>query len=402
MSVLVQTVKNWLHLLQAIVAVIYFRYPANQLIVIGVTGTDGKTTTSTLIYHFLKSAGYQVALISTVAAYIGEEQIDTGFHVTSPASWQLQRLLRRIADRGFTHVVLESTSHGLDQHRLFGTRIQTAVVTNITHEHLDYHKTYDRYVAAKATIFKSAKTVVLNQDDQSYSKLLPYLPTATQLVTYSLQTNPKQSLFSEVNYQEFSEAAKKRFTEQYNQSNALAAGNAARALGISTAALIPSLKTFPGIPGRMQVIENHQNIVAIVDFAHTPNALKETLTAAKKLTKGKLIVIFGAAGARDVSKRPLMGRVASELADEIILTAEDPRYEDVRLIINQIKAGATGNRGHIHAQPDRRQAIRFGISLAQAGDVVIVCGKGHEQSLNLDGKHELPWSDVQVFQEELR
>jgi len=396
-----QSLKNGAHFLQALGALLYFKYPASQLTVIGVTGTDGKTTTATLIYHLLKSTGHKVALVSTVAAYIGDELIDTGFHVTSPGSWQLQRLLRRIVSEGYTHLVLECTSHGLDQHRLLGTNIRTAVVTNVTHEHLDYHKTYAAYLKAKSKIFNGAKTAIINADDTSFASLVQTIPPGCMVVPYSLSENTQPALLSDDDYQNIQGSISKLFDETYNRSNALAASLAAQAIGIASADIVRQMPSFPGVPGRMQVIKNTRHLHVVVDFAHTPNALKQVLTAAEKACKRHLIVVFGAAGARDQSKRPIMGQVAASIADEIILTAEDPRHEDVYQIIAHIKEGAQTNRGHLHSVPDRRQAIQFALKLAQIGDTVVVCGKGHEQSMNLDGIHEIPWSDAKVLEEEL-
>jgi UDP-N-acetylmuramoyl-L-alanyl-D-glutamate--2,6-diaminopimelate ligase len=401
MAHLVRFFKNLYHFCVASVAVVYYGYPAKSLQVIGVTGTDGKTTTSTMIYHLLKSNGYKVALISTVAAYIGNQHLDTGFHVTSPSPGKLQRLIKRIKDQGYTHVVLETTSHGLDQHRLLGTHIQTAVITNITREHLDYHRTYERYLAAKAKIFYSASTAIINADDDSFPQLLSYVPPDTKLITYSSSIHLPHSGFDQETHQKLVTIIKTHIPEAYNQANAMAAITAALVHKLPFIKIEKALATFPGVPGRMQQIPNRHGINAIVDFAHTPNALEKALVAARKITPGKLIVVFGAAGARDPFKRPLMGDIASQLADEIILTAEDSRHEDVRLIITQIKDGATQNHGHIHAQADRRLAIRQALRLAQKGDTVIVCGKGHEQSMNLDGKREIPWSDAKVVKEEI-
>lgn len=399
---LIRWLKNQYHLVSALLACIYFGFPGKKLTVIGITGTDGKTTTSSLVYHLLHAAGYQVALISTVAAYIGDQQIDTGFHVTSPAPWQLQKLLRQIVNSGFTHLVLESTSHGLDQHRLYGTFIQTAVVTNVTHEHLDYHHSYNRYLQAKAKIFSSAHTAILNADDASFRQLITCLPPGCRLYPYSLVENTTPDFIPDDSYQQLKSACEQRFSQPYNQANALAAAYAALSSGVALAQIMSALPLFPGVPGRMQHLQNKRGINLVVDFAHTPNALKNALAAVKSETKGKLIAVFGSAGKRDKTKRPLMGAAADAYADEIILTAEDPRGEDVRLIINQIKSGITVHRGHAHGIADRRQAIKFALSLAKPGDTVIVCGKGHEQSMNLDGRHELPWSDEQVVQAALQ
>jgi UDP-N-acetylmuramoyl-L-alanyl-D-glutamate--2,6-diaminopimelate ligase len=272
------------------------------------------------------------------------------------------------------------------------------VVTNITHEHLDYHKTYNNYLKAKAKIFNFAHTAIINADDASFSQLKKFVPPRCQMICYSLTDDYNLSAgFSKDEYRKLLTIAGKKFFEIYNHQNTVAASIAARIIGVSYSDIIKAIPTFPGIPGRMESVANKMGVNAIVDFAHTPNALKSALTAAKQITKGKLIVVFGSAGLRDSSKRPLMGAIASELADEIILTAEDPRTEDVRLIIEQIKNGATSNRGHIHSQPDRKKAIQFALKLAKSGDTVIICGKGHEQSMNLDGTKEIPWSDVEVL-----
>jgi UDP-N-acetylmuramoyl-L-alanyl-D-glutamate--2,6-diaminopimelate ligase len=384
-----QSVKNIYHLFQAIAAVSWFRYPAKGMVVIGVTGTDGKTTTSTLIYEIVKAAGYKTALISTVAAYIGQEAVDTGFHVTSPDPWPLQQMLRRIKKAGFTHVVLEATSHGLDQHRLWGIPITYAVYTNITSEHLDYHKTYPNYVKAKAKLMRSAKAVMLNRDDQSYELLIKKVPKTCRIYPYTLtKTSSWVTL------------AKNRFTEPYNQANSLAACTVAYLLKIPKSAVKIGLEKFKGIPGRMQPIPNHRGLHIFVDFAHTPNALESALTSVRQtFAQSNVIAVYGAAGERDAFKRPAMGEIGARLADEVVLTAEDPRSESVHSIIQQMKSGITQNHGHVHTIIDRSQAIDIAINtLAKKGDVVILLGKGHEQSMNLDGKTEIPWSDASTAQ----
>lgn len=388
---MLQSLKNLAHGLIALGAVAWYRYPAKSLTVIGVTGTDGKTTTSTIIYHILKYSGKKVALISTVAAYIGSDALDTGFHVTSPEPWALQKLIRSIKSQGYTHLVLEATSHGLDQHRLLGTNVQYAVVTNITHEHLDYHKTYARYLAAKAKLFKQAKVVAINQSDQSFEPLKRYIKPHTKVIVYNTKDIP---LYPAVSV---------RFLEKYNQLNAIAAIKISLELEVPAENASASLNSFPGVAGRMQEIENTKGIRIIVDFAHTPNALENALTALKQATKGKLIAVYGAAGLRDQAKRPLMGEIGARLANEVVLTAEDPRTEKVEAIIRQIKQGITTNFGHVHTLADRGEAINFALTkLAKKGDTVAIFGKGHEQSLNLDGKTEIPWSDQECVKQILK
>ncbi len=383
-------IKRPYHFVKGMLANLYYGFPSKSLKIIAVTGTDGKTTTSTLIYHILKSAGKKVALISTVAAYIGDEEIDTGFHVTSPDEFSLQKLLKRIKDEKFTYVVLESTSHGIYQHRLFGITPDIALLTNVTHEHLDYHRTFDAYLSVKASLLKRSKISVINKDDGSYEKVQNILANShTHVLTYDEQTLSKSM----------------RFPEHYNILNASGVYVVCHRLGISDEAIIKSIASFQEIPGRMQEIKNNKGIRIIVDFAHTPNALKQALEALRtSAPKGsKLIAVFGAAGLRDATKRPLMGNVASSLCDEVVLTAEDPRTEDVSVIIRHIKEGVKKNFGHIHEIPDRKEAIAFALHvLSKKGDTVAIFGKGHEKSMNLDGMHETPWSDQEEVQKCLK
>lgn len=384
-----QSLKNIGHFVNAFAAMVVHGNPAKNSTIIGVTGTDGKTTTSTLIYSILKEAGYKVALISTVAAYIGDNHIDTGFHVTSPTPWALQRLLKKITQDGYTHVVLEATSHGLDQHRLLGIKPEISVLTNITHEHLDYHGTYDRYLRAKSKLFQASKQVVLNANDSSHKLLRTVLHHHPGVRSYNTDDLPSY--------------IKKQFKESYNQANAQAARTVALQLGITEEDIKQGLQAFSGIPGRMEEIPNDRGVRIVVDFAHTPNALESALSSLKKTTEGKLIAVYGAAGKRDVKKRPLMGAIGARLADRVILTSEDPRTENVESIIYQMKQGIMTGHDKIMSIPDRGRAIAWAITrLADDGDTVGIFGKGHEQSMNLDGKHETPWSDQRHVKEILQ
>lgn len=385
----IQSLKNIGHFVNAFTAMVVHGKPAKSLTIIGVTGTDGKTTTSTLIYSILKEAGYKVALISTVAAYIGDQYIDTGFHVTSPTPWALQRLLKKITQDGYTHVVLEATSHGLDQHRLLGIKPEISVLTNITHEHLDYHGTYEAYLKAKSKLFQVSNQVVLNTNDSSYALLRAVLRHHPGVRSYNTDDLPSY--------------IKKQFKESYNQANAQAARTVALQLGITEEDIKQGLQAFSGIKGRMEEIPNDQGVRIVVDFAHTPNALESALSALKKTTQGKLIAVYGAAGKRDVKKRPLMGAIGARLADMVILTSEDPRTENVESIIYQMKQGIMTGHDKIISIPDRGRAIAWAINrLAHDGDTIGIFGKGHEQSMNLDGKHEIPWSDQSHVKEILQ
>ncbi len=363
-----------------------FNFPSKRLKIIGVTGTDGKTTTATLIYHILNNSGKKVGLISTVGAKIGNKKIDTGFHVTNPDSFSLQRILREMVNKKIEYVVLEVTSHGLDQNRNFGINFDIGVLTNITHEHLDYHKTFENYVAAKAKLFQKSKICIINKKYYKYFK--KYINDGQKVILYTSKTL-KVDLIN---------AIKNRFVEEYNLQNATAAVLVAKELGISGKKIIKAVKSFPGVEGRMQEVKNKLGIKIIVDFAHTPNALENVLLTLKKQkkTKNKLISVFGCAGERDIQKRPMMGEISSRIADISIFTAEDPRHEDVNNIISQMEKGIKNKKAIYYKIPDRFEAIKFAIKLAKKGDIIVVCGKGHEKSMAF-GNTEKPWSDVKAI-----
>jgi len=375
-----------------VLATFFYQSPAKSLKVIGVTGTDGKTTTATLIHHLFIRGGKKTALITTVSAKIGAEEIPTGFHITSPHPWKLQSLLKKIVDKDYELVVLEATSHGLAQHRLFGCHFFMGVITNVTREHLDYHQTYENYLAAKAKLFKGVKVAVLNRDDKSFGYLKTKIQKNKQakMITYGIK---KKADFTPKSFK-----FKTKLFGEYNQYNNLAAIAVASSLGLSEAEIRGGIESFKGIEGRMEEIDEDQSFKVYVDFAHTPNALKQALKALKAQLSpsGRLIAVFGCAGLRDREKRPLMGEVASKLADRAILTAEDPRTEDVNEIIDQIAVGCQKSGGvegkTFFKTPDRAEAIRFAVEKARRGDIVVICGKGHEKSMCF-GKVEYPWSD---------
>lgn len=383
-------VNIFFHFPLAVLAVLFYRYPARKLIVIGVTGTDGKTTTSTLIYEILKRARKKVALISTVGAKFGGLKIPTGFHVTSPNSWSLQRLIRKIVNKNFKYLVLESTSHGLVQYRLLGSNFYIGIITNITHEHLDYHKTWKNYLLAKAKLFKKVKFSILNKDDFSFKPLQRI--AAGKIITYGL----KQGDYNLKNFN-----FKTKLIGDYNLSNCLGAIAAARTLGISRKIIIRAVAEFKGVEGRMEKVNIGQDFQVFVDFAHTPNGLKNALEALNKIHHRKIIAVFGCAGLRDKSKRPIMGKIASQLADIIILTAEDPRTENVIEIINQISSGCK-KKTIVYKEPDRQKAINLAINkLARRNDIIGVFGKGPEKSMCF-GKTEYPWSDKVAVKKALK
>lgn len=394
-KLLVYKLKRVLHffktgVLEGIPAQVATKFPNRRLKIIMITGTDGKTTSSTLLYNILKTAGFKVGLITTVAAYIGDEQLDTGFHVTAPSPKLLYNVLKKMLQAGCTHVVLEMTSHGAYQYRNWGLRPEIAGLTNISHEHLDYHINYYEYVKAKLLILDSAATAIINADDASYEYLQEIERLTPRMEAYSAaDTLPKK----------IADAITQRFAETYNQMNARLAVAIASRLGATMEAIADGITSFAGVPGRMQVIAE-KPVRVIVDFAHTPNAVESVLTALRKeYPKGKLIAVHGCAGLRDTAKRPAMGRISSTLADLAIFTAEDPRTEDVWSIIRQMKEGITTTHAKVISIADRREAITKAIHVyAKPGDTVVVLGKGHETSMCF-GTTETPWSDISVTQE---
>ncbi len=405
----------------------FYDFPARRLTMIGVTGTDGKTTTCNLLYQILLAAGIKAGLISTVNAIIGNEVLDTGFHVTTPDSLEVQKYLSKMLASGLTHVILETTSHGWAQYRVDACEFDIGILTNITHEHLDYHGSYENYRAAKARLFTSlAETQpknsgnirlgVLNRDDSSYAYLKEIAPTRT--ISYGLtaeadihaeniRQTPHGVTFTAVGAQ-FSQPLQANLFGLYNVSNVLAAFSAAvNGLKISPETAARGIANLEGVPGRMEQIDLGQDFLAIVDFAHTPNALKVTLETSRELlahshlkspsgAPGRLISVFGSAGLRDKEKRRMMAEVSMGLADISILTAEDPRTENLDDILEEMALGARSKGGvegsNFFRVRDRGDAIRLALKMAHPGDLVISCGKGHEQSMCF-GTTEYPWDD---------
>lgn len=397
-------------------AAAFYGHPSRKLVVIGITGTDGKTTTTNLVFQILKTAGVAVGMISTVNAVIGGEALDTGFHVTTPEAPDIQRYLAQMVDAGLTHAVLETTSHGLAQKRVAAVDYDLAAVTNVTHEHLDYHRTYEGYLQAKSLLFagllqsthagkKIRPLAVLNRDDDSY----PYLSEVTEAPQLSYSLTEAGDIWADAIENTSREL---RFTAhgpgqtfqirtpligRYNVPNGLAAlGLTVFGLGVAVEAAQAAFASIPVVPGRMEAIDLGQDFLAIVDFAHTPNAIWQALQTARELTEGKVIVVFGSAGLRDVEKRKLMPEIAAGLADRMFLTAEDPRTESLDGILADMADGALKGGGEegvtFWREPDRGTAIRRAVASAEAGDLVILCGKGHEQSMCF-GHIEYPWDD---------
>jgi UDP-N-acetylmuramoyl-L-alanyl-D-glutamate--2,6-diaminopimelate ligase len=400
-------------------------YPARQLRVIGVTGTDGKTTTVRLISGILRAAGHRVGSMDTVALTMGDYGAPTGLHTTTPDAPEVQRHLAEMVRAGMEYAVIESTSHGLAQHRVTACEFDVAVMTNLTHEHLDYHGTYEAYREAKAMLFHSLscaarkngmpKVSVLNADDENSYEYLRPIPADEQL-TYGLR-HPAVVTAQDIDIglaglrltarlPEETLPLRSPLTGRHNVYNILAALAVARALGIDAQAMRDGVASVQGVTGRGERVDRGQPFTVMVDFAHTPNALDNVLRMARELSTGQVIVAFGCPGLRDRDKRGLMGEAAGRLADRIIITADDPRIEPLDEIMDEIEAGCRrvgrGAGQDIWRIPDRSEAIVAALGMAGPGDVVILAGKGHERTMAYNRHDEYPWSDRAVAEGALR
>jgi UDP-N-acetylmuramoyl-L-alanyl-D-glutamate--2,6-diaminopimelate ligase len=413
----------------AYLAAAYAGFPAQRMVMIGVTGTDGKTTTTNLIFSILKAAGIRAGMISTINAVIGDEVLPTGLHVTTPTAPEVQGYLARMVEAGLTHCVLEATSHGLAQHRVTACDFDVAVVTNIQHEHLDYHGTWESYRDAKALLFRYLmsgarkpgveKVAVINHDDPGSAGALLSIPADRHLV-YGLAGGAGVDVSaSRIDYGPSSTGfdlllpgggmvnIRSALVGDYNVSNMLAAAAAAAGLGIGAGVIRRGLEAVTAISGRMERIDEGQDFLAVVDFAHTPNALRQVLRAARSMAGegGRVIVAFGCAGLRDAEKRVMMGQAAAELADLTMITAEDPRTESLEAIM-EVTARTMADAGRAEGVDfwrvaDRGEALCRAVRLARPGDVVLACGKGHEQSMCF-GDVEYPWDDREALRAALR
>jgi len=377
-----QRLKNIFHLTNAFLANVFYGFSSKKITVIGVTGTDGKTTTTHLIAHILKSCGKKVSYISTIFAKIGEKEYDTGFHVTTPNPWLIQKLIKEAVNNKDEYFILETTSHALDQNRVWGINYKIGVLTNVSHEHLDYHLSYEDYLKTKVKLLKKADVAFFNKDDRSYLYVKKMLKGRKKIIEY--QKLP---------------IIKKNFPnlEKFNQENFSAAYLVALSLGLKSEEVLKAIKTFKLPKGRFDLVYD-KDFKVIIDFAHTPNAFLKLLPEIRKKylkNKGRLIHVFGSAGLRDNTKRPLMGEISSRFADFIILTEEDYRTEDPNKICQEIASGIKNKNYQVII--DRKKAIEKALKMAKKGDLVVFTGKAHEKSL-CRGKTEYPWDEYQAVE----
>jgi len=382
----------------------FFGDPTRTLEVVGITGTNGKTTTAFLVRTILEAAGRRTGLLGTVTSIVGgrHEPVER----TTPEAIDLQRTFHRMLEAGDAACAMEVSSHALELRRTDGIRFASRVFTNLTQDHLDFHPSMDAYFQAKRRLFDGPGASVVNVDDDYGLRLADELPDAT---TYGIEGEADYTA-ADVAFDaagasftcvapDGEVAMTTRLPGLFNVSNALAATAATRALGVPLETIAAALAGAERVPGRFEPVDEGQPFAVLVDYAHTPDSLANVLRAARQVTHGRLHVVFGAGGDRDQGKRPLMGEVATELADRVIVTSDNPRSEDPEAIVDQILAGTGPDAERV---VDRREAIRRAIETAEAGDVVVIAGKGHEQGQEFAGGRKEPFDDVTVAREALR
>jgi len=384
----------------------FFGWPARRLTVVGVTGTDGKTSLSHLIAHLLESSGERVGLMSTAENRAAGRPLADSGRFTTPEAPEVQSLLAEMVEAGCGFAVLEATSHGLALHRLDGCEFDVAAMTNVGRDHMDFHRSREEYLAAKGTLFRMldtaagkglAKTAVLNADDEAHAYFRSL--ARARAVTYGI-TSPADVTAADVRPDGWgsrfllrtpagSEQVRLGRPGTFNVANALAAAAVGLALDLRLEAIVRGLGSWPGAPGRMERVDEGQPFTVVVDFAHAPESLRRVLTEMRSANRGRIIAVFGCIGERDRERRYAMGRVAAELADYTYVTDDNPYSEDREAIIAEIARGlreAGKREGHdFSAVPDRREAIAQALAMAVDEDVVLLAGKGHEREVHLPG-----------------
>lgn len=399
------------HLLEAVAIANINGRPARKMHVIGVTGTNGKTTTSFMIHSILVEAGLKTALMTTVGYGINRDIASQIEHMTTVSPAVLQRRLKAFKKAGAEWLVMEVTSHALAQNRDWGVPYDIAVLTNLTHEHLDYHKTFDRYLEAKLKLFKKVarrglKLGIINADSPSAGRFKAVVPNSLlygmekgTVKPTNLELRADGSSY-DVKIDKVAYHIECHIAGAFNVANSLAAVCVAHALGLPKEAIEQGIANLKSVEGRMNSVEAGQAYSAIVDFAHTPDAFERLLKDIRSITKGKLVIVFGSAGRRDEAKRGEQGEIAGHYGDEIVLTEEDDRDVDGNAILEEIAAGArrSGKKEGVDLFKvlDRREAINFAVGrVSQADDTVVFLGKGHEKTIErADGVH--PWNETET------
>jgi len=412
-----QSIKNIYHFFQAVLANVAFGFPSRKIKVIGVTGTNGKTTTVQMITKILEEAGKKVAMASTINFQLGEKKWVNKTKFTTLSSWQTQKFIKDAMKAGCEYLVLETSSHSLDQNRVWGVKYKTAVITNVTREHFDYHKTMEKYRQAKLKLFKNVEVAVVNLDMENPEEFLDCEAKEKFGYTTKMQNNTEdvkvvqaENVELGMNYSSYQLESinyKINLPGLFNIENALAATCVGLSEGISEEKIKSALEKIKGVPGRMEHVPNDLGIDIIIDYAVTPDSLEKLYQLIKQIKNtrqtAKIIAVFGSCGERDRGKRPIMGETVSRSADFVIVTNEDPYHEDPQQIIDEVFAGVAKNKKeneNVWRIMDRREAIKKALSLAKASDIVVITGKGAEETMAV-GDQRILWNDKKVILEEL-
>ena len=388
--------------------------PAKDLKVIAATGTNGKTTTLCYLNEILKEAGFKTAMFTTAVIEVAGASKINDTNTTVALTSEMQRFFRDAKRAKVDYTLLEVTSHSLHQHKLDGVKFKAAIMTNLTQDHLDYHKTMEKYAEAKSKLFQhEPEFIILNRDDEWFDYFNKFHAGA-QKITYGKNDEAEAKIVHTKLYRKGSEARvvvdhqttinlATALPGDFNIYNMSAAASTAYLLGLKVDDIIEGVANLEGVPGRFERVETGKDFDVIVDYAHTPDGLEKFLTAAKAITKNRVILVFGACGDRDREKRPVMGEIASKLADRIILTDEESYNEDPNNIRIEIMKGIESAKGDGKTTevPDRREAIKKGLDAAKKGDMVLITGMGHEKFRIINGKKE-PWNDADVVRELLK
>lgn len=387
-------IKKVYWFLKALLANIFYRFPSKELTLIGVTGTDGKTTTTSMIYHVLTTLNQKASYITSVHAFIAGKEYSTGFHVTTPRFFFVQKMLRRAVQNKDRYFVLETTSHALAQLRTWGCVFKIGALTNITNEHLDWHKNFESYAKEKMKLINGAEIAVVNIDASTFYRYKNLIKNKN-LWTVGVEKK------ADIQYQELLDnGLEKRFVD-FEQENAVVAYTVCKLLGFDGKKITKALNLFKRVKGRFDLFEK-QGLHFMVDFAHTPEAFKQLFLAINKHVKPKRIIhVFGSAGLRDSGKRPTMGQTSAQNADIIFVTEEDYRTEKIDVIFSQIEKGIKKVKDHVKDKTyffceNRQDAINEAVQMAGKDDLIVLTGKAHEQSL-ARGKKEWPWDEYKAI-----
>lgn len=384
----------------------YYHNPAKELKLVGVTGTNGKTTVTHVIRQILELTGAKTGLIGTNHYLIGDEELPSSG--TTPEAEELHGIFRKMADAGVEYVVMETSSHALALDRCYGLTFEVGVFTNLTEDHLDFHKTPEQYAEAKATLFSQSRTSVLNADDP-YCRVMK--KNAGKVLTFGIEKGADMNA-QNIEYSDRGVAFDWSFGSslvrmrmaipgRFSVYNALAGIGAAAALGLSDEEIEKGLLLVRGVKGRAEVVPTNTDYTVMIDYAHTPDGIENILKAVRGFAKKRVIAVFGCGGNRETAKRPKMGRIAGELADYCVVTSDNPRLEDPEEIVRQITAGMQGLEDKYTAIVDRTEAIGYALSIAKAGDIVVLCGKGHETYQDVGGK-KIHYDEREILSELLK